>query len=78
MHGQWINGKWEGIPINPNAELGGKPASMPGMTEKETCQFLLAKSTDDGKSWSEAVNMTKIKKPEWPLYALSPTNGLTS
>ena len=59
MHGQWINGKWEGIPINPNAELGGKPASMPGMTEKETCQFLLAKSTDDGKSWSEPVVVTR-------------------
>lgn len=77
MHGQWINGKWEGIPSDPNAELGRKPASMPGMTEKETCQFLLTKSTDDGKTWSEAVNMTKIKKPEWPLYALSPTNGIT-
>ena len=77
MHGQWINGKWEGIPSNPNAELGRKKASMSGMTEKETCQFLLTKSTDDGKSWSEAVNMTKIKKPEWPLYALSPTNGIT-
>jgi len=38
---------------------------MPGMTEKETCQFLLTKSTDDGITWSEAINMTKIKKPEW-------------
>lgn len=77
MHGQWIKGKWEGIPSNPNAELGRKKASMPGMTEKVTCQFLLTKSTDDGKSWSEAVNLTKIKKTEWPLYALSPTNGIT-
>jgi len=77
MHGQWINGKWEGIPGNPNAELGRKRASMPGLTEKETCQFLLTKSTDDGKTWSEAINMTGIKKPEWPLYALSPTNGIT-
>lgn len=47
------------------------------MTEKETCQFLLIKSTDDGKTWSEPLNMTRIKKPEWTLYALSPTNGIT-
>ena len=77
MHGQWINGVWEGEPSDPNAELGRKSASMPGMTEKETCQFLLTKSTDDGDTWSEPVNMTKIKKPEWRLYAISPTNGIT-
>lgn len=77
MHGQWINGVWEGEPSDPDAELGRKSASMQGMTEKETCQFLLTKSTDDGISWSEPVNMTKIKKPEWRLYAVSPTNGIT-
>ncbi|MCU0457768.1 MAG: exo-alpha-sialidase, partial [Bacteroidales bacterium] len=38
MHGQWIDGKWVGIPDDPDAELGRKRASMPGMTEKETCQ----------------------------------------
>jgi sialidase-1 len=77
MHGQWINGVWEGEPSDPNAELGRKSASMPGMTEKETCQFLLTKSTDDGETWSEPVNMTEIKKPEWRLYAVAPTNGIT-
>jgi sialidase-1 len=77
MHGQWVNGKWEGIPSDPNSELGRKTGSLPGLTEKETCQLLITKSVDDGKTWSEAVNMTKIKKPEWPLYALSPTNGIT-
>jgi len=77
MHGQWVNGVWEGEPSDPNAELGRKRGSQPGMTEKETCQFLLTKSTDDGVSWSEAINMTRIKDPAWRLYALSPTNGLT-
>jgi len=77
MHGQWVKGKWEGIPSDPKAELGRKKASMPGMTEKETCQFLLTKSSDDGKTWSDALNLTNIKKPEWRLYALSPTNGIT-
>jgi len=77
MHGQWINGVWEGEPSDPNAELGRKSASMPGMTERETCQFLITKSTDDGVTWSEPVNMTEIKKPEWRLYAVAPTNGIT-
>lgn len=77
MHGQWIDGKWVGIPDDPTAELGRKKASMPGMTEKETCQFLMVHSTDDGQTWSEPENLTRIKKPEWHLYALSPTNGIT-
>lgn len=77
MHGQWINGVWEGEPSDPDAELGRKTGSMPGMNERETCQFLLTKSSDDGKTWSEPVNMTKIKKPEWRLYAPAPTNGIT-
>jgi sialidase-1 len=77
MHGHWVNGVWEGEPSDPNAELGRKKASGPGLTEKETCQFLLTKSTDDGISWTEAVNMTRIKNTEWRLFALSPTNGIT-
>ncbi|MFZ2339914.1 MAG: sialidase family protein [Bacteroidales bacterium] len=77
MHGQWIDGKWVGIPDDPDAELGRKKASMPGMTEKETCQFLMVHSTDDGQTWSQPENLTKIKKPEWSLFALSPTNGIT-
>jgi sialidase-1 len=77
MHGHWIDGVWEGEPGDPNAELGRKTGSLPGMTERETSQFLLTKSTDDGKTWSVPVNMTKIKKPEWPLYAPAPTNGIT-
>ncbi|MBE0679180.1 MAG: exo-alpha-sialidase [Bacteroidales bacterium] len=77
MHGQWIDGKWVGIPDDPDAELGRKKASMPGMTEKETCQLLMVRSSDDGQTWSEPENLTRIKKPEWPLYALSPTNGIT-
>jgi len=77
MHGHWVNGEWEGEPNDPNAELGRKRGSGPGMSPKETCQFLITRSTDDGMSWSDAVNMTKIKKPEWRLYAVSPTNGIT-
>jgi sialidase-1 len=77
MHGHWVNGVWEGVPSDPNAELGRKKGSQPGLTEKETCQFLLTTSTDDGVSWTEAVNFTKIKDPGWRLYAVSPTNGIT-
>ena len=77
MHGHWVNGKWEGEPSNPNEELGRKRGGGPGFTAQETCQLLMTKSADDGMTWTEAVNKTQIKKPEWPLYAVSPTNGIT-
>ena len=52
--------------------------SQPGFDVKETSQFLITKSTDDGQSWSEPVNITKMaKKKEWWLYAPAPGNGIT-
>ena len=77
MHGQWVDGKWEGEPSDPTAELGRKRDGGPGMKPQETCQLMITKSNDDGLTWSEAVNMTRIKKPEWFLYGVSPTNGIT-
>ncbi len=38
--------------------------SMPGMDRTETAQLVLTKSTDDGKQWSEPVNITsQVKDP---------------
>lgn len=52
--------------------------SQPGFQPKETSQFLLARSTDDGKTWEEPVNLTSIcKKKEWWLWAPAPGNGIT-
>lgn len=52
--------------------------STPGLDPKQTCQFMMVKSTDDGKTWTEPINLTKmIKKPEWYLFAPAPGNGIT-
>ncbi|MGB7526641.1 exo-alpha-sialidase [Sphingobacterium cellulitidis] len=52
--------------------------SQPGFDVKQTAQFLITKSTDDGKTWSEPVNITKQgKKEEWWLWAPAPGQGIT-
>ncbi|MBE0673828.1 MAG: exo-alpha-sialidase [Bacteroidales bacterium] len=53
-------------------------ASQPGMTPQETGQFILVKSTDDGVSWSQPVNITEqIKDPSWQLLLQGPGRGIT-
>jgi sialidase-1 len=52
--------------------------SQPGFGVKQTAQFLITKSTDNGKTWSEPVNITKMgKKEEWWLWAPAPGHGIT-
>ncbi|SFK90293.1 sialidase-1 [Porphyromonadaceae bacterium KH3CP3RA] len=51
--------------------------SQPGFGVKETSQFLITKSTDDGLTWSEPVNITLLKKKEWWLFAPAPGHGIT-
>lgn len=52
--------------------------SQPGLGVKETSQFLIAKSTDDGLTWSEPINITaQTKRKEWWLYAPAPGHGIT-
>lgn len=52
--------------------------SQPGMGIKETSQFLITKSTDDGQTWSEPQNITQqTKKTEWWLFAPAPGHGIT-
>lgn len=49
-----------------------------GMTPEETGQYMLVKSEDDGKTWSEPINITsQIKKPEWCFVLVSPGRGIT-
>jgi sialidase-1 len=74
--GKWIEG------LNENStdwehQWKGK-GSQPGFNEKQTCQFLVTKSTDDGRTWSEPVNLTQMcKKEEWWLWAPAPGHGIT-
>lgn len=51
--------------------------SQPGFDIRTTSQFLIAKSTDDGLTWSEPVNITRIKDSAWWLFAPAPGRGIT-
>lgn len=53
-------------------------ASKPGMTHNETAQLMLTKSTDDGRTWSEPINITsQVKHPDWHLLLQGPGRGIT-
>lgn len=54
-------------------------ASKPGLKPEETGQFMLVKSTDDGLTWSQPINITEqIKEPGWQLLLQGPGRGLTT
>ena len=71
----WVAGLWtHGYP----GERAWN-ASGPGLTPKETGQFLLVKSDDDGRTWSEPINITgQIKNPDWTLLLEGPGRGITT
>ncbi|WP_300812460.1 sialidase family protein [uncultured Bacteroides sp.] len=53
-------------------------SSHPGMDLNHTAQLVLAKSTDDGKTWSAPINITKqVKLPEWYFLLQGPGRGIT-
>jgi sialidase-1 len=71
----WVAGLWMSG-ITPEDMLWW--ASKPGMEPNETGQFVLVKSTDDGRTWSEPINITEqIKDPEWQLLLQGPGRGIT-
>lgn len=77
MHGvKDSKGKWIGAKgWNHQWRPGG---SMPGLEPKETSQFLMVESSDDGVTWSESRNLTKmLKDPAWHLFAPAPGRGIT-
>lgn len=52
--------------------------SMPGMTPDETAQLMMVKSTDDGRTWSEPINITsQVKDPSWCFLLQGPGRGIT-
>ncbi|MCC6679777.1 MAG: exo-alpha-sialidase [Phycisphaeraceae bacterium] len=74
--GHWIEGltsqstQWE--------HQWKNKGSQPGFDVKETSQFMLVTSNDDGVSWSEPANLTQMcKKREWWLWAPAPGRGIT-
>jgi sialidase-1 len=53
-------------------------SSHPGMDLNHTAQLVLAKSTDDGKTWSKPINITEqVKYPSWYFLLQGPGRGIT-
>lgn len=82
MHGVLDkNGKWiEGLTDSSKAwnHQWRDKGSQPGFDVKQSSQFLIVKSNDEGKTWSEPINLTKMcKKEEWWLWAPGPGHGIT-
>lgn len=52
--------------------------SQQGMDVEHTAQLVLAKSDDDGKTWSKPINITsQVKDPSWYFLLQGPGNGIT-
>ncbi|MEN6453945.1 MAG: exo-alpha-sialidase [Prolixibacteraceae bacterium] len=74
--GQWVENLSENSG-NWNHQWWNR-GSQAGFDVKQTSQFLLTKSTDDGQTWSEPVNLTRMcKKESWWLWAPAPGHGIT-
>lgn len=52
--------------------------SQPGMDMYHTAQLMLVKSDDDGKTWSEPINITEqVKDPSWYFLLQGPGRGIS-
>lgn len=66
----WVHGKqgkhqWQGDGSEAGYEIG------------KTAQFILVRSRDDGRTWSQPENITRqVKREEWLLFAPSPQQGI--
>ena len=52
-------------------------SSHQGMDLNNTAQLVMVKSTDDGKTWSEPINITEQVKLEWYFLLQGPGRGIT-
>jgi sialidase-1 len=75
-HGKWIEGLNESS--NEWNHQWRNKGSQAGFGVKETSQFLITKSMDDGRTWSQPENLTAMcKQREWWLWAPAPGRGIT-
>lgn len=52
--------------------------SQQGLNRDRTAQLVLAKSDDDGKTWSQPINITEqVKNPSWYFLLQGPGSGIT-
>ncbi len=83
MHGIMdpTTGKWvEGLTEESTAwnHQWREHGSQPGYDVRQSSQFLMVESSDDGLTWSEPRNLTRDVKPEpWWLMAPAPGAGIT-
>ena len=67
----WMWGK-------PGKHQWNEDGSEPGYEIGKSAQFMMARSKDDGLTWTKLENLTrKLKKAEWILLAPSPQSGFT-
>lgn len=70
----WIIAAWTHGMGNGRAWVN----SQPGMDKEHTAQLVLAKSNDDGKTWSKPINITsQVKDPSWYFLLQGPGSGIT-
>ncbi len=73
--GKWLEGLTEDSTAWNHQWL--TKGSQPGFGVKQTSQFLISKSEDDGITWGETENITRMgKQEEWWLYAPGPGHGI--
>lgn len=74
--GKWIEGLSD-TSSNWNHQWKAK-GTQAGFDVKQSSQFMLVKSTDNGKTWGQPVNLTKtLKQEDWWLLAPAPGAGIT-
>ncbi len=67
----WTHGK-------PGTHQWRDKGSEPGHGINQSTQFMIVRSSDDGKTWSKSENWTeRLKDPSWYLFAPAPGNGIT-
>lgn len=75
--GQWIEGLTDTSTVwNHQWRSHG---SQPGFGIKQSAQFMMSKSSDDGVTWSKPINLTRqVKQQKWWLMAPGPGRGITT
>ncbi len=67
----WTHGK-------PGTHQWRGNGSEPGHSIAKSTQFMMVRSNDDGITWSVPENWTtRLKNPDWHLFAPAPGNGIT-
>ncbi len=61
----------------PGTHQWSEGGSAPGFEIADSSQFMMARSQDDGQTWSEPENLTrKLKQEQWILFAPSPQQNI--